>query len=340
MAETDSGQRVVHMFDAFRVFDENGTISGRIDQVSLDQLSAGAVVIKAAYSSVNYKDALAATGAGKIMRRFPLVGGIDVAGTVESSDDPRFKTGDEVLVTGYDLGVAHDGGYAAYVRVPADWVVPVPGGLSLFDAMAIGTAGFTAALSIVEMERNGLAPSSGPVIVTGATGGVGSIAIQGLAARGYAVTALTGKAHEADYLRTLGATSVLTRESLEMGSRPLEKSMWAGAVDPVGGDVLAWLTRTMMYGGCIANSGLTGGIDLRLTVLPFILRGVKLLGIDSVMCPAATRLEVWRRLARDLEPAELASATRTISLRELPDAFAALLGGQARGRFVVDLSGA
>jgi len=328
------------VFDTFRIFDENGTISGRIDQVSLDQLSAGAVVIKAAYSSVNYKDALAATGTGKIIRRFPLVGGIDVAGTVQSSADPRFKTGDQVLVTGYDLGVAHDGGYAAYARVPAEWVVPLPGGLSLFDAMAIGTAGFTAALSIVEMERNGLAPSSGPVIVTGATGGVGSIAIQALAARGYSVTALTGKAHEAEYLRTLGATSVLARESLDMGSRPLEKSMWAGAVDPVGGDVLAWLTRTMMYGGCIANSGLTGGTDLRLTVLPFILRGVKLLGVDSAMCPAASRLEVWRRLAGDLKPAKLATATRRIPLGELRDTFAALLAGKARGRFVVDLSGA
>jgi NADPH2:quinone reductase len=326
------------MFDAFKVFDDTGTISGRIVRLSLDELSEGAVVIKAAFSSVNYKDALAATGTGKIMRRFPLVGGIDVAGTVESSADSRFKAGDPVLVTGYDLGVAHDGGFAAYVRVPAEWVVPLPDGLSLFEAMAIGTAGFTAALSIVEMERNGLAPSSGPVIVTGATGGVGSIAIQALAARGYSVTALTGKAHEAGYLRILGAKDVLIRGSLEMGTRPLEKSMWAGAVDPVGGDVLAWLTRTMMYGGCIASSGLTGGTELKTTVLPFILRGVKLLGIDSVMCPAAPRLEVWRRLAADLRPAHLATTTRTLSLGELPDAFATLLGGQARGRFVVDLS--
>src|SRR3954453_21480421 len=223
----------IRVFNAYRVFEQNGKISARLVEVALDDLSEGAVVIKAAFSSVNYKDALAATGAGKIMRRFPLIGGIDVAGSVESSADPRFKAGDQVLVTGYDLGVAHDGGYAAYARVPAEWVVPLPGGLSLFDAMAIGTAGFTAALSIVEMERNGLAPSSGPVIVTGATGGVGSIAIQALAARGYSVTALTGKAHEAEYLRTLGATSVLARESLDMGSRPLEKSMWAGAVDPV-----------------------------------------------------------------------------------------------------------
>jgi len=328
------------MFNAFRIFDENGKISGRIVQLSLDDLSGVAVVINAAYSSVNYKDALAATGTGKIMRRFPLVGGIDVAGTVESSADARFKAGDPVLVTGYDFGVAHDGGYAAYARVPAEWVVPLPDGLSLFDAMAIGTAGFTAALSIVEMERNGLTPTSGPVIVTGATGGVGSIAIQSLAARGYSVTALTGKAQEADYLRTLGATKVLTRDALEMGTRPLEKSLWAGAVDPVGGDVLAWLTRTMMYGGCIANSGLTGGTDLKMTVLPFILRGVKMLGIDSVMCPAATRLEVWRRLAADLKPAHLATATRTVTLAQLGDAFATLLGGHARGRFVVDLSAA
>jgi len=326
------------MFNAFKVFDENGRIAGRVVRASVDELSDGAVVIKAAYSSVNYKDALAATGAGKIMRRFPLVGGIDVAGAIESSSDARFTAGDAVLVTGYDLGVSHDGGFSAYVRVPAEWVVPVPKGLSLFDAMAIGTAGFTAALSVVEMERNGLLPSSGPVIVTGATGGVGSIAVQALASRGYAVTAVTGKADQADYLRTLGAKDVILRGSLEMGTRPLEKALWAGAVDPVGGDLLAWLTRTMMYGGCIASSGLTGGTDLKTTVLPFILRGVKLLGIDSVMCPAASRLRVWQRLADDLKPAHLAASTRAISLDELPEAFATLLGGQARGRFVVDLS--
>jgi acetyl-CoA synthetase len=326
------------MFKAFKVFSEDGKISGRVVEQSLDGLSEGAVVIKAAYSSVNYKDALAATGAGKIMRRFPLIGGIDVAGTVESSSDARFKAGDAVVVTGYDMGVAHDGGFSGYVRVPADWVVPIPQGLRPFDTMAIGTAGFTAALSIVEMERNGLAPSNGPVIVTGATGGVGSIAIQALAARGYAVTALTGKAQEAGYLRSIGAKEIIVRGSLEMGTKPLEKTTWAGAVDPVGGDVLGWLTRTMMYGGCIANSGLTGGIELKTTVLPFILRGVKLLGIDSVMCPDQTRREVWRRLASDLKPSHLGDATRTLKFAELPDAFATLLGGQARGRFVVDLS--
>jgi acrylyl-CoA reductase (NADPH) len=328
------------MFTAFKVFSEDGKIGGRVVEQSLDDLSEGSVVIKGAFSSVNYKDALAATGSGKIMRRFPLVGGIDVAGMVESSSDARFKAGDPVVVTGYDMGVAHDGGFSGYVRVPADWVVPIPQGLTPFDVMAIGTAGFTAALSIVEMERNGLTPSNGPVIVTGATGGVGSIAIQSLAARGYSVTALTGKAHETDYLRTLGATEVIVREKLDMGTKPLEKMMWAGAVDPVGGEILAWLTRTMMYGGCIANSGLTGGIEIKTTVLPFILRGVKLLGIDSVMCPNKTREQVWRRLAEDLKPSHLGDATRTLQFADLPDAFTALLNGQARGRFVVDLSAA
>jgi acrylyl-CoA reductase (NADPH) len=322
---------------AFRVFEENKTIAARVVQIELNDLDAGAVVIRAAYSSVNYKDALAATGAGKIMRRFPLVGGIDVAGTVESSTDARYKAGDAVLVTGYDLGVAHDGGYAEYVRVPAEWIVPIPAGLTLFRAMAIGTAGFTAALSVVEMERNGLAPGQGPVIVTGATGGVGSVAVQCLATRGYRVTALTSKASESDYLKTLGATDVIVRTALQMGTRPLEKATWAGAVDPVGGDTLAWLTRTMMPGGSIASSGLAGGTELHTTVLPFILRGVKLLGIDSVMCPAETRRDVWQRLTTDLKPAHLDAMAREISLDELPMAFETLLKGGARGRFVVKL---
>jgi acrylyl-CoA reductase (NADPH) len=326
------------MIKAFRVFDDNGTIAGRLVDLPIDELSRGAVVIAAAYSSVNYKDALAATGAGKIMRRFPLVGGIDVAGTVESSDDPRWKPGDQVLVTGYDLGVAHDGGYATRVRVPGDWVVALPPGVSLFDTMAIGTAGFTSALSIVEMERNGLVPDRGPVMVTGATGGVGSIAVDCLAARGYQVTALTGKDEEADYLRTLGAATVLPRAKLQMGARPLEKATWAGAVDPVGGEILAWLTRTMMPGGSIASSGLAGGIELHTTVLPFILRGVKLLGIDSVACPMDTRRNVWHRLATDLKPRHLTAVAREISLDELPSAFAALLKGKARGRYVVKIS--
>lgn len=324
-------------FIAFRVFEQGGAVQGRLVSMSLDELSAGDVVIDAAYSSVNYKDALAGTGAGKIIRRFPLVAGIDVAGTVASTTDARFRQGQPVLVTGYDLGVAHDGGYAQRVRVPADWVVPIPDGLSAFDAMALGTAGFTAALSIVDMERVGLTPSGGPVIVTGATGGVGSLAIQMLAARGYRVTALTGKGAEHDFLRSLGATDVLSRNGLQMGTRPLEKAQWAGAVDAVGGDTLAWLTRTMTYNGAIASSGLTGGTEVQTTVLPFILRGVKLLGIDSVSCPAATRLAVWQRLAGDLKPAHLGAVATEIGLDGLPDAFATLLKGAARGRFVVKL---
>ena len=322
-------------FRAFRVFEEDGRVQGRVVQATLDELSPGDVVIQAGHSSVNYKDALAATGTGKIIRRFPLIAGIDVAGTVASSRDGRFRQGQSVLVTGYDLGVAHDGGYAGLVRVPADWVVPIPDGLGAADAMAIGTAGFTAALSIVDLERNGLTPSRGPVIVTGATGGVGSLAVQMLAARGYQVTALTGKDAEHDYLTSLGASDVISRNTLQMGTRPVEKPLWAGAVDVAGGETLAWLTRTMMYNGPIAASGLTGGTDLKTTVLPFILRGVKLLGIDSVMCPMATRLEVWRRLAADLKPPRLQTIVTSIGLDELPEAFKTLLSGAARGRFVV-----
>jgi NADPH2:quinone reductase len=325
------------MIKAFRIFDDYGTISGRLVELPLDELTPGPVVIKAAYSTVNYKDALAATGAGKIMRRFPLVGGIDVAGIVESSADPHWKAGDAVVVTGFDLGVANDGGYATRVRVPAEWIVPLPAGMTLFDSMALGTAGFTAALSVVEMERNGLAPDRGPVIVTGATGGVGSIAVECLAARGYHVTALTGKEQQGDYLRGIGATTVLARSTLHMGTRPLEKATWAGAVDPVGGEVLAWLTRTIMVGGSIASSGLAGGAELHTTVMPFILRGVKLLGIDSVHCPMAVRRDVWTRLATDLKPRHLTAIAREIGLDDLPFAFETLLKGGARGRFVVKI---
>ena len=328
---------MANQFKAFRVFEEDGRISGRVVQVQESDLSEGTVVIKAAFSSVNYKDALAATGTGKIMRRFPLIGGIDVAGTVQSSTDSRFAPGEQVLVTGYDLGVAHDGGYAEFVRVPADWVVKVPAGMTPFETMAIGTAGFTAALSVVDMERNGLTPSNGPVIVTGATGGVGTLGIQLLAARGYQVTALSGK-DEGDYLRSLGAREVLSRQTLQMGTKPLEKALWAGAIDPVGGETLAWLTRTMNYGGTIASSGLAGGTELKTTVLPFILRGVKLLGIDSVSCPMPARTEVWRRLAGDLKPAGLSTVAREIGFDDLPMAFDTLIKGNARGRFVLKIA--
>ncbi len=323
-------------FAGLRVFNENGAIRSRLVELSLDDLSPGDVVIETAYSSVNYKDALAATGKGKVMRRFPLVAGIDVAGTVTSSADPRFHEGDAVLVTGYDLGVDHDGGYAAYVRVPGDWVVRLPDGLTPFEAMVIGTAGFTAGLAIHDMERNGLTPARGPVVVTGATGGVGSVAIACLSALGYTVTALTGKTDADDYLRTLGASDIVDRTRLEMGTRPLEKATWAGAVDAVGGGTLAWLTRTAAYGGTIASTGLAGGTDLHTTVLPFILRGVKLLGIDSVMCPMDLRVAVWRRLAGLVTRAHITAMAHRVDLTGLPAAFDALLSGAARGRFVVD----
>ena len=322
-------------FRAFRIDEESGRIDGRVVETTLDELSGGDVVIKAAYSSVNYKDALAATGAGKIIRRFPVIGGIDVAGTVERSEAPGLPVGAGVLVTGYDLGVGHDGGYSEYVRVPAEWVIPLPATLDAFDAMAIGTAGFTAALSIIELERNGLRPENGPVIVTGATGGVGTLAVACLARLGYEVTALTGKDQEHEYLRSLGATSILSRRTLNMGTRPLETSLWAGAIDAAGGDILAWLTRTMKHRGGIASSGLTAGAELHTTVMPFILRGVKLLGIDSAMSPRRERLEVWRRLAGDLRPANLRRIAREIDLGGLPAAFNTLLKGESRGRIVV-----
>jgi NADPH2:quinone reductase len=327
----------VPTFKAFRIVNEEGKIRGSIVHATLDELTPGDVVIEASYSSVNYKDALAGTGTGKILRRFPLIGGIDVAGVVASSSDSRFRQGDEVVVTGYDLGVAQDGGYAGFVRVPADWVVPLPRGLTLFEAMALGTAGFTAGLSVWRLEHNGLGPANGKVVVTGSTGGVGSIAVAALARLGYDVTAITGKDDAHEYLRQLGAHDVLSRTTLEMGTRPLEKARWAGAVDAVGGDMLAWLTRTTEHWGGIASTGLTGGVDLHTTVMPFILRGVSLIGIDSVACPMEIRTEVWRRLATDMKPHALQTITQEIPLDGLSDAFATLLAARARGRFVVNL---
>jgi NADPH2:quinone reductase len=324
-------------FAAFRVFDDNGVVQGRVVEATLDELSPGDVVIKAAWSSVNYKDALAASGINRIIRRYPLIAGIDVAGTVVSSSDARYTAGDEVLVTGYDLGVAHDGGYAGYVRVPAEWIVPLPDGLTLFESMALGTAGFTAGLAVQRLEANGLRLGGGPVAVTGATGGVGSLSVAILSRLGYEVTAITGKDHEHGYLRSLGASDVLSRHTLDLSPRPLEKATWAGAVDAVGGDLLAWLTRTLGYRGSIASTGLTGGIELKTTVIPFLLRGINLLGIDSVLCPMDLRRDVWRRLATGMKPADLRSVVTEIDLDGLPGAFETLKNGDARGRFVVRL---
>jgi acrylyl-CoA reductase (NADPH) len=323
---------------AVRVIEDARGIHPEVVERPVPEPGPGQVLIRAEWSSVNYKDALAATRAGRIMKRLPLTAGVDVAGSVAASADPRWREGDGVLVTGYGLGVEVDGGFAEYVLVPGDWVVPVPEGLSGFQAMALGTAGFTAGLALLRLEHMGLKPGAGPVAVTGASGGLGSLSVDMLAGRGYEVAAISGKAERGDYLRELGAARVLDRRALELGEKPLEKAQWAGAVDTVGGKLLAWLTRTMAYRGVIAACGLAGGIELDTTVLPFILRGISLMGIESVACPMEERLEVWRRLATDLRPRHLESGiARTVALEELPGAFQGFLDGTVTGRIVVDI---
>jgi acrylyl-CoA reductase (NADPH) len=326
-------------FRAFRIFNEDNKTVSRWAELSLNDLDPGEVVIRAAYSSVNYKDALAATGAGKVIRRFPCVGGIDVAGIVESSQDARFKPGDSVLVTGYDMGVAHDGGYAELVRVPADWVVRLPQGLSLHDAMALGTAGFTAALAIHRLEQNEVKPENGKVVVTGATGGVGSLAIGMLKRLGYHVVAITGKDSEHEYLKSLGADEVLPRSAMDLNStRPMEKAQWAAALDAVGGATLAWLTRSMQQNGVIASFGNAGGVELYTTVLPFILRGVRLIGIDSAATAMPLRQQIWHRLANELHPQHLGLLAHTIAFEQLPQIFPKMLNGESHGRTVVKVA--
>lgn len=328
-------------FRALLIEERDGTVSSSFVRLQESQLDAGEVTIRVAYSSVNFKDALAATGKGKIIRRFPCVGGIDLSGTVVASADSRFSPGDPVIATSFDIGVAHHGGYAEFARVPADWVVPLPGGLSLLESMALGTAGFTAALGVVRMEENGLRPDKGPVIVTGATGGVGSLAVDMLAARGYHVVALTGKESEAEYLRSLGAAEVMLRQNLDLSRiRPLDRGRWAGAVDNLGGDVLAWIASTMEQGGTIASIGLAASMSLNTTVAPFILRGVSLLGVDSGYIREPYRHGVWQRLAGDLRPPHLMAMTRQIAFDRLPETFAEFIAGQAKGRVVVNVGGA
>jgi acrylyl-CoA reductase (NADPH) len=326
-------------FKAYRIREIERRVAAGFEEMSLDQLDPGEVVVRVAYSSVNYKDALAATGAGRIIRRFPCVGGIDLAGTVIESGDARFAKGDAVIATSYDLGVSHDGGYSEYARVPADWIVAMPRGMTLFDAMALGTAGYTAALGIIRMEQNGLKPANGAVVVSGATGGVGSIAIDILSRLGYQVTALTGKAAESDYLKRLGASEVVRREQLDLAKvKPLDRAQWAGAVDNLGGDVLAWMLATIKPGGTVASIGLAASMDLKTTVAPFILRGASLLGIDSGYTPMDLRREVWRRLASDMRPRHLREMTRTVAFDEVPGVFQGFIEGRARGRLVVDMA--
>lgn len=323
-------------FKAFRVFSEDGRVAGRVVDASLEELSAGEVVFRTEYSSVNYKDALAATGTGgRIIRRYPIIAGIDACGVVTASTDPRFRPGDEVICTSYEFGVSHDGGFSQVCRVPADWVVPLPAGLSLFEAAALGVAGYTAALAVELLEANGLAPSNGKVLVNGATGGVSTLAIDMLSKAGYHVVALTGKAHEHEFLRRLGAREVLGREAVQPGTRPLEKALWAAAFDAVGGEQLAWLIRTMQPDGPIAAYGNAGGIELKTTVLPFILRGVRLIGVNSTDTPMTLRRRVWGRLAADLKPRHLAEIARVIRLDDLAGYFGEMLNGRIRGRAVV-----
>lgn len=324
-------------FTAYRIHRLENRVVARFEELALDDLAPGTVVVKTRYSSINYKDALAATGKGRILRRFPLVGGVDAAGVVVASADRRFKKGDAVVLTDCGLGENHDGGYAEYLRAPGDWVVKLPDGLNAHTAMMLGTAGFAAALALMRLERNGLHPKGGPVVVTGATGGVGSLAVNMLAERGYEVVAVTGKRDAQDYLRRLGAASILSRQEIDYTVKPLESARWQGAVDNVGGAMLAWLLSATRWGGSVASIGLAGGAELHTTVMPFILRGVNLLGINS-NTPRALRLKVWQRLATDLKPAKLKYiAATTVPFDELPAAFERVLSGQHRGRIVVKI---
>ena len=326
-------------FRAFRIDEQDGKIVAGFQELSIDDLTEGNVVVRVTHSTINYKDALAATGKGRILRRYPLNGGIDLAGVVVSSEDADFQPGTDVLVTGCGLSETIDGGYSEYARIDSKSLVAIPEGMTCAEAMQIGTAGYTAALAIHRMEQNNQMSDQGPIVVTGATGGVGSVAIDMLAGRGYEVAAVTGKASEEDYLRKIGAQQILPRDEIDFGKRPMEKALWAGAIDNLGGDYLAWLTRTMKYGGNIASIGLAASHELHTTVMPFILRAVCLLGINSVDTPHELRRAVWGRIGGDLKPQHLDTlGSRTITFDELPDAFQAYIDGTVTGRIVVRIS--
>ncbi|WP_042355879.1 NADPH:quinone oxidoreductase family protein [Bacillus rubiinfantis] len=325
------------VFQAFIVDKRNQQFEAGIQELSLNDLPEGEVLIRVQYSGINYKDSLASIPDGNIVKAYPFVPGIDLAGVVVSSTEPAFREGDEVIATSYEIGVSHFGGYSEYARIPAKWVVPLPTGLTLKEAMTIGTAGFTAALSVRRLEENGLKPDKGKVLVTGATGGVGSFAVSILAKLGYQVEASTGKNTQQRYLLDLGASAVISREEVYDGKiRALGKQKWAAAIDPVGGEFLASVLSQVQYGGSVAVSGLTGGPKVPTTVFPFILRGVNLLGIDSVYCPMETRVNIWNRLASDYKPANLeALIQQEITLEQLPTILPTLLKGEAVGRTIV-----
>ncbi len=315
---------------------ETGTKAGLADFDDAN-LMDGDVTVRVEYSCVNYKDGLAITGKAPVVRRFPMIAGIDFAGTVESSSHAAWKPGDKVIANGWGLGETHLGAYAEKARVKGDWLVRLPSGLSAREAMAIGTAGYTAMLSVMALERHGVTPASGPVAVTGAAGGVGSVAVALLARLGYSVSAITGRPEEGDYLKGLGASDIVERAALSGPVKMLAKERWAGGIDSVGSTTLANLLSMTKYGGAVAACGLAGGMDLPTSVAPFILRGVCLYGIDSVMCPLPRREAAWRRLETDLDRPKLAAMTREIGFSELPDTAAAILAGQVRGRVVVKI---
>jgi putative YhdH/YhfP family quinone oxidoreductase len=326
-------------FRAFRI--HNGADGGHragIEDMRVDELSPGEIVIKVAYSSVNFKDALAGTGKGKILRQYPLNGGIDVAGYVVSSTDPAFKEGDQVLCTGCGLSETRDGGYAEYARLESRWAIALPAGLTLRESMALGTAGFTAALALFQMVRNGQTPEMGPIVVTGATGGVGSLAVDILTQAGFEAHAITGKVDQFDYLIGLGAKQCVARTNLHWGQRPLETAHWAGAIDNVGGDLLAGLTRVIKPYGNIAVCGNAASIDLATTVMPFIIRGLSVLGVASAGTARSIREQVWAHLAGDWKPAHLATiAHREVALNDLPGVFEPMLAGGSLGRTIVKI---
>ncbi len=323
-------------FKAFRIHNDDQGYRAGIEEMRVDELSAGEVLVKAAWSSVNFKDALAGTGKGKILRQYPLNGGIDVAGYIAESRDPAFKEGDAVLCTGCGLSETRDGGYAEYVRLESKWTIPLPTGLSLRESMIIGTAGFTAALSLYRMQQNAQTPELGPIVVTGATGGVGMLAIDILTRAGYSAHAITGKSDQFDFLIELGAKQCVARKELFWGQRPLENAHWAGAIDNVGGEMLAGLTRVIQPYGNIAICGNAGGIELATTVMPFILRGVSLLGIASTATARSIRDDIWHHLADDWKPANLDKiATREVVFDEIAPIFSKMLAGESFGRTIV-----
>ena len=329
------------MFNALVVNkdEESGKTSAAVEKISTDQLPEGNVVVNVEYSTVNYKDGLCIGPGGGLVREYPHVPGIDFAGTIESSDDPRYSAGDSVVLTGWRVGEVHWGGYAQKARVNADWLVPLPSGLSSRQAMAVGTAGFTAMLAVMALEDHGLKAGQGPVLVTGAAGGVGSVATAILANLGYEVAAVTGRPETEEYLRGLGATQIVPREEInETVKRPLERETWAGCVDAVGGDMLARVLGQMKYGGSVSAVGLAGGAGLPATVIPFLLRGVNLLGIDSVMQPYDNRLRAWERIAKDLPMDKLEAMIHPATLGDLPALGKDILKGQVKGRVVVDVN--